>query len=216
MKKFFRHKKGPRKIFIVFAVFGVIYLIFSLYSHFILPQALLLTKNKVLAYTNICINKAVEKAIAAENNDIRNICDIKYAQNGTVTYIAADGTAVNRFCGIIAEELSKMLVDGESTVRISSGSFTGIPFLADKGPEIPVNISCSGGITADSSTEIKTVGINQVSFGLFINIHADIHTYNPLINSIISLDRRVMLAEMIYPGTVPEVYGTGSTAVHSR
>ncbi len=187
---------------------GAFFAFFSFYDHFILPRAELLTKNAVLTYANSCINKAVETAARDAGNDLKSICDIKYASDGSISSITADGIAVNRFCGITADELSKMLESGQSTVYINLGSFTGIPFLSDKGPPVPVNIGCTGGVTANYAVDIKNAGINQVSFGLYINIHTDIHTYNPLINSIISLDRRVMLAHTVYAGAVPEAYGT--------
>ena len=193
-------------------VLVIIFLIFALYDRYLLPQAVIPTRNAALAYTNACINTAVERAAAGIDPDIKNICTVKYADNGNITSITADGMAVNRFCGTIAKELSDMLTDNESCVYISLGSLSGIAFLADKGPRIPVKIDLSGGVTADYATEIKNIGINQASFTLFVNIHADIRAYNPIINNIISLDRKIMLADIIYSGEVPNVYGTGISA----
>lgn len=193
----------------ILILLGIVFLIFYLYGRYALPQAEVLTESAVLTHANICINKAVRDAAAAENNQISNICEIKYGENGNITSIKADGMAVNRFCGNLAQELSKMLADSESRVYISLGSLSGIAFLADKGPRIPVKINLSGGITADYDTQVKSLGINQAAFTLFINIHADIRAYNPVINNIISLDRKIMLADIVYSGPVPNIYGGG-------
>ena len=218
MKKIFygnfygKGKFYPRLIFDILCIFCLIYAAGALYNTFILPQALTVTKNAVIAYTNACINSCVQNAAAAEGNNIKNICDIKYGSDGKIMSIAADGMAVNRFCGNAAQELSGRLADGKSRVYIKLGSITGIPFLADKGPSIPVKISCGGSVTANYDTDIKSIGINQVSFCLFINIHADIRAYSPLINEITVFDRRIMLADIVYSGAVPNVVGAGISA----
>ena len=199
------------KIFIVKKIFYTglcVFVICLLYNTFILPRALMVTKNTVLAYVNICIARCVQAA--APNGEMRDVCDIGYGADGRIISVTADGMAVNRICADIAERLSCMLADGESRVYIGLGALTGVPFLADKGPRIPVGVSCTGGVTADYETGVKSIGINQVAFCLYINVHTDIQAYNPVVNSLISLDKRIMLAEVVYAGNVPDVVGSGA------
>ena len=194
--------------FIVLAAALTVFLFF-MYDRYILPPALEVSRNLSLTYVNGCINDAVISAESELGREISSICSVSRGSDGAIKDITADGMAVNRFCALTAANLSSALNSSENAVYIKLGELTGIPLFSNLGPEIPIKIKCTGGAAADYDTEVKSVGINQVSFTLFININAQIDTYSPFVSNRINVSRKIMLANALYAGNVPQALGIG-------
>ena len=202
----------PKKLRFILAAAVFTVLLCVMYSRFILPPALEVSKNRTVTYVNERMDEAVNRAADELGHDAGAFCTVTHDGSGQISSIAADSMAVNRFCALSAKYLSQALNSSENTVYVKLGTLTGLPLLADIGPRVRVKIRCTGGAEADYDTEVKSVGINQVSFRLFINMQAGAEAYSPLVCSSTVIKRKIMLADTVYAGKVPDTLGMGIPA----
>ncbi|MBQ6555186.1 MAG: hypothetical protein IJL89_08140, partial [Firmicutes bacterium] len=142
-----------------------------------------------------------------KENGIKTANLLKYEKNrdGRVVFAGTDTAAVNTLCADTAQRLSAALNEqADNVICIKSGAFTGLSMLSETGFDVPVRIKSTGDAQADCVTEVKGVGINNVSFRLYIAISARAAAYNPLLNREITVTRRILLADAVYSGEVPD------------
>ena len=193
------------------AAFAVFAGLCALYDRFLLPSAELVCESEAVTYINRCIGEAF--AQAADENGIKTSDLLIYERNrdGRVVFAGADTAAVNALCADTARKLSEMLnKQADNVIYIKSGAFTGLSMLSETGFDVPVRIRNTGDARADCRTEVSGVGINNVSFRLYITVSARAAAYNPLLNREITVTRRILLADAVYSGEVPDTLFSGT------
>ena len=63
-----------------------------------------------------------------------------------------------------------------------------------------------GAVDVGYETAFSSAGINQVNYKIWINISIELKIVNPLYQEPIQMQRKIMLADLIFKGKVPEHY----------
>ena len=119
----------------------------------------------------------------------------------------ANTALINRFCTDISicvtNELQKY---PKEMIRIPIGAATGFSLLANKGPSIPFTLQPMSSVKTDYQTKFVSAGINQINYKIWLNLSLDIKVVNPLYQETITLNRKIMLCDLVFSGKVPEHY----------
>ena len=136
-----------------------------------------------------------------------NIIDPSSLLTETDNTYTANTVVANQFCTNLSMDITDELkrIDPES-ISIPIGAVTNLSFLADKGPEIPFRLIPMGAVDVGYETAFSSAGINQVNYKIWINISIELKIVNPLYQEPIQMQRKIMLADLIFKGKVPEHY----------
>jgi len=126
----------------------------------------------------------------------------------------ADTAMINHFCAMLSSDLTSELNKlPPDNIQIPLGAVTNLSFLANAGPEIPFSLVPMGSVKVDYETEFISAGINQINYKIWLNISMEMKIVNPLYHETLCMERKIMLADLIFSGKVPEHYfevsGTG-------
>lgn len=137
-----------------------------------------------------------EKLITKETDD-----------TGKVLSLAADGSLLNQIrTSLIDSILKKMDVLRESYVTIPLGSFSGNPFFAGTGPDVPIRIIPYGSVDINFQSLFTSAGVNQTKHEVNMVIHINMNAFFPGKTLDVNLDIPVLLTQTIIAGEVPRAY----------
>ena len=63
-----------------------------------------------------------------------------------------------------------------------------------------------GAVRVDYETAFSSVGINQINYKIWLAVHLELRIVNPLYREDITLERKIMLADLVFSGKVPAHY----------
>lgn len=119
----------------------------------------------------------------------------------------ANTVLVNRFCAALSSRITQALAaPPNEVIEIPLGAATNIAFLANKGPAVTFTLLPMGSVEADYETAFQSVGINQINYKIWVNLAIDVKIVNPLYQESLRLERKMMLADLIFSGKVPSHY----------
>jgi sporulation protein YunB len=98
---------------------------------------------------------------------------------------------------------------GIQGIDIPIGSFTGMPILMGRGPEIKIKLLPVASIQSHFLSEFESVGINQVKHRIYINVETTVNLVLPVANRKITTSSMVLVCESVIIGDVPAVYLNG-------
>ena len=126
---------------------------------------------------------------------------------GNITMIQANTVEINSLSKDLAQATELRIEDfGGQGMGIELGSFTGIPLLVGRGPEIKLRVTPIGSVYSTFSSKFESAGINQTIHRIYLNINAAVGVVLPLYTKKFTATQNVLIAESIIVGTVPEVY----------
>ena len=119
----------------------------------------------------------------------------------------ANTALINRFCS----KFSASITDGltklqDEKIGIPLGAVTNWSLFANMGPEIPFTLVPMGAVKVDYDSAFLSVGINQINYKIWLNISMELKIVNPLYQENVTLERKIMLADIVFSGKVPEQY----------
>ena len=119
----------------------------------------------------------------------------------------ANTELINRFCNDISIHITEKLQKyPQETIRVPLGAATGFSLFSNKGPSIPFTLQPMSSVKTDYQTEFVSAGINQINYKIWLNLSLDIKVVNPLYQETITLNRKIMLCDLVFSGKVPEHY----------
>ena len=128
-------------------------------------------------------------------------------EDGKVLSLADDGSLLNQIrTSLIDSILKKMDVLRESYVTIPLGSFSGNPFFAGTGPDIPIRIVPYGSVDINFESLFTSAGVNQTKHEINMVVHINMNAFFPGKTLDINLDIPVLLTQTIIAGDVPRAY----------
>ncbi len=119
----------------------------------------------------------------------------------------ANTAYINRFCSLLSQDMTKRLESlPKEVIRIPLGAVTRWGTLANRGPAVPFTLLPMGAVKVDYETDFTSVGINQINYKIWLAIKIELRVVNPLDQEDITLERKIMLADLVFSGKVPEHY----------
>ncbi len=155
----------------------------------------------------LAINEAIETELI-ENSDLyKELYDIRYAPDGSISAIWADVSAVNTAKSSLTDAVLKRLRTlQQEKISIPLGTLLGWQILAGRGPEISMRAIPSGFASTQFSTRLQSQGINQTMLMGYIQFHLEINAILPGYSSTQTIEDEVCITQTLVVGQVPEVY----------
>lgn len=127
--------------------------------------------------------------------------------NGDGAGYVANTALINRFCAGFSEKITERLSGlPQERIEIPLGAATRITLLTDLGPKIPFTLVPMGAAKVDYESEFRSAGINQINYKIWLHISMELRIVNPLYQEKITLNRKIMLADVVFGGKVPQHY----------
>lgn len=126
---------------------------------------------------------------------------------GNILMIQANALEINNLSKDLAQTTEKRIEEyGGNGVLIPLGSFTGIPMLVGRGPNIKIKVQPIGAVFCSFVSKFENAGINQTNHKIYLNVVTNLGIVMPLMNVKFLQEQQVLISESIIVGQVPEVY----------
>jgi len=89
---------------------------------------------------------------------------------------------------------------------IPIGTFTGMPILVGRGPDVNIRLMPIGSVYSNFISQFVTAGINQTNHRIYLNIETKVSLILPVVHKTISSVANIMICESIIIGKVPDTY----------
>ena len=175
-----------------------------------------LIKTITPVFNNLCQSEAKATATKIVNDTIDDVMEnytytdlvvINKDNDGKINSIHADTATLNKIVSNIATNIQKNIDSQENKdIYIRLGTFTGITFLSGRGPKVPIRISSIGNIDTNIKSEFESAGINQTIHRITLETKCEIQILTPFNTIVSSVEDKVILAENIVIGEIPESY----------
>ena len=198
---------GRQKFGIGVAAILIVVILILLYINLVVNPIIFQTSEaKVKALAQKAVGSAIYE-IVSEQDVYNSLIEIYKDNEGNITMISANSVQIN----LLARKLSRLAqsnIDtiGQQGISIPLGTFSGMPILAGKGPNVSVSIEPIGAISASFKSEFFAAGVNQTIHKIFVTISSSLNVVLPTAHQKISTSSQVLVCESIIVGRVPEAF----------
>ena len=163
-----------------------------------------------------CLSKANSLGIKIVNEEVRNVM-LEYTyddliisnvdSNGKINFIEANIISINEIISKIISNIQEKIDKNESSkVYINMGTISGISFLKNVGPNIGIGLETGGNVKATINTEFTAGGINQTLHRVYVDVETTVKVVTPIAVYSKLIESRVLIAEAIIIGEIPDTY----------
>jgi len=203
----YSYDKRKRVSIILLLFISVFILIYIWVDTQIRPGVIQVADARVRNLTTMAINDAILDVLSRESVGYNDLITFERDGNGEIRALLTNMAGVNTLkTEVSAEALRRVEGINLSDLAIPLGNLTNVRLLMGRGPRIGVRIVPVGALTADLENEFSSAGINQTRHQIFmsLNFHMTVLTMAQSID--VTIDSRVMIAETIIVGNVPDMY----------
>lgn len=198
-----RKKKRRAMIFLFFIIFLIVFFNFK-----IRPVIKSSASNKSRVIVSQTINESILKDMYENRENYSEIMAMNKNDTGEVVSFTSNIEKINSLKSHVALTVGKALCNlKEKDTLIPLGTLSGIEFLNCKGPPIPLKISTSGNVYTDLKSDFWASGINQTLHRINLIIHTKVSVIMPGCSCSFETDNKVLIAETVILGRVPNLYG---------
>ncbi len=199
-----KRRKHKNKISLLFLfVLCLSFLLFALLENRFLPPLKEISHMQCKALANQIIDEATADIL---DNTEFSASSLLIQQVDGESY-TANTALVNRFCSLLSSDVTQRLQElPKEIIHIPIGAATNWSFFSNMGPEIPFTLIPMGMAKVDYETDFSSVGINQINYKIWLDLSMEIKIVNPLYQETLTLQRKIMLADLIFSGKIPEHY----------
>lgn len=198
----FKQKAG-----IAFAVFLVVIIGIILYLNYVVnPVVIHMSETKVKSLTTKAIGGAIYE-IVSQKDVYDDLITISKDNDGNITMIQANSIQIN----LLTRSLTRLATSnlekiGENGIDIPIGTFSGMPILVGRGPNVNIKMIPIGSISSSFTSEFTNAGINQTNHRIYINISSKVSVVLPTANQTVETSTQVLVCENIIIGKIPDTY----------
>lgn len=204
-------KKRKRRIILLIILSFFILCLFY-YFKVICPIIVSLSEEKIRSLATSSISKVVGNVMNSENLNYNDLVITTYAQDNKVELIEINTVRVNQIIREITDDVQEEFNSlSKQGIKISIGTFTGIPFLYGIGPEVPIKLVPIGTVNTKVLSNFEAAGINQTLHRLYFIISANVGMVLPAKTQNFVTELEVLLCESVIVGKIPDVYLQGLT-----
>ncbi len=203
--KYKRHKKRAVLYFFVSLLVVLVIVIFYI-TRIVNPIILSIGEAKVKSLATKAINMAVTEVLS-EGYTYDDIIDIKFNNNGDISYIQARSLIVNKLSrDLVSTSQSKLDIIGEQGISIPLGSLLGVPLFMGMGPELRLKLFPIGAISCEFKSLFSQAGINQTNHRIYVNIKSNVTVVLPISSRQVNTTTQLLICESVIVGKVPDTY----------
>ena len=194
-----KKKSTQKHIFHLLITFLLFCGLLAFFDHRFLPLLKEISHLQCKNQINMVINHAITEQLPSLKSE-------ELLVKNDDTYMA-NTELINRFCNDISIHITEKLQKyPQETIRVPLGAATGFSLFSNKGPSIPFTLQPMSSVKTDYQTEFVSAGINQINYKIWLNLSMDMKVVNPLYQETITLNRKIMLCDLVFSGKVPEHY----------
>ena len=198
-----KNRKKYHILFLIFLTIALSMILFSALEQKLQPSLKEISHMQCKALAN----KIIDASAAEILSEMELTESTLLSPNRNGEGYTANTALVNRFCS----RFSASMTDGltklpDEKIGIPLGAVMNWGFFANIGPEIPFTLLPMGAVKVDYDSEFLSVGINQINYKIWLNISMELKIVNPLYQESLILERKIMLADIVFSGKVPEHY----------
>lgn len=202
-------KKKRKMIIILFLTFFL-----TLFLNFkIRPVIKSSASNRARVIVSQTVGEAVLKDMSENKENYSEIIMASKNDVGEVISLTSNMEKVNsiksRIALIVQEKLCNLKA---KDISVPIGTLSGIEFLNCRGPSVPLKISVSGNIQTDLKSDFWGAGINQTLHRINLIVHMKVSVIVPGCSCVFESDNKVLVAETVIVGRVPNLYGGNVTS----
>lgn len=157
-----------------------------------------------------CVNTAVSDFLAENPEAGERLTKMIIGENGTVSALTTDSAYINyvktRIAARAQEEIDACA--GSRGVSAPLGSFTGLMFLSDLGPEVTLTVGSRSSVWCTFTSAFESAGINQTLHHISLSVQVDTAVNHPFrIRKGVTVTSDYEIAQTVIVGTVPSYGG---------
>ena len=198
--------KKRKKYYILplfFFTIALFMLLFSALEQKMQPPLKEISHMKCKALANKIIDDSASEILSEMELTEKALLSPNLSGEGYIANTALVNHFCSRFSASITEDLVKL---PDEKIGIPLGAVMNWGLFANIGPEIPFTLIPMGAVKVDYDSQFLSVGINQINYKIWLNIAMELKIVNPLYQENITLERKIMLADIVFSGKVPEHY----------
>ena len=163
-----------------------------------------------------CLSKANSLGIKIVNEEVRKVmAQYSYDDliithtdiNGNINFLESNIISINEIISKIISNIQSEIDKNESSkVYINMGTISGISALKNVGPSVGITLETGGNVKAKINTEFSESGINQTLHRVYIDVETTVKIVTPIAVYSKMLESRVLIAEAIIVGNIPDTY----------
>lgn len=199
-----KKRHSPIKNYILlFLLLGVLFSLLFLAEQKLLPSLREISHIQCKTFANQVIDTATKKVL----EETQLTAEALLLPEENAAGYRANTVLVNQFCTQLSQAVTEELKrQPKEVISIPLGAATGWTLLADRGPRIPFHLLPMGTAKVDYQTSFTAVGINQINYKIWLVLCIELRVVNPLDEETLTLERKLMLADLIFSGHIPERY----------
>lgn len=207
MRRMKREHEGRWKWFVclillvVLAAYSVVFT-----EKIIKPNLAAIAEVKVKAMITQIVNDSVHKQFVS-NSQIKELLTIKTDQEGNITYVEANTTAMNKLGTELTQAVQEQYKwDNAVILNVPVGSIVGSQILSQIGPKLHLKVLPIGMSRVNFKTEFESMGINQTKYKVYLEIDSQARILAPFNLKNINVQNTILVAEAVIVGEVPNSY----------
>lgn len=151
------------------------------------------------------VNSAVEEFLGEHFDVGEKLSDISYSGKN-VSAITSNPSYIN----FVKTEITRRAQDNidelcrEQGISANAGSFTGLIFMMNVGPEIHFPVDCAKTVSCEFESSLESAGINQTIHHVVMTVNVELLVYNPFrIKETVTASSTYEIAQTVIVGSVP-------------
>lgn len=207
-----RKAKSKLKICLCFLLVFVI-LVVAYYFAVVCPAVVALSQEKVRSIATKTVSEVVGQVLTEGGYTYDDLVEVSYSSENKVSQISTNSTQVNLLVREVTAKVQERFDQIDNTsISVSLGSFSGIPFLFGYGPQIKLNLVPVGTVQTSFDTKFLSAGINQTLHSLYFDVDAILGLILPGSTQNFQTDLQILICESVIVGEIPSIYLQGQIA----
>ena len=152
------------------------------------------------------INQTLEEGIYSEELD-GELLEVERDEEGVIQYVEANSRLINKLVLAFSTSMEENYSLGDmSIVPVNLGVLTGSKLLSQLPVTVDVKVMPLSLTKFQCETEFVTEGINQTRYKVYCTVTSEVQILAPFTQETAEINRKVLLAEAIIVGKVPDNY----------
>ena len=201
-----RKRRKQKWLFVFLIILFVLIALFLYFQRNVTRVLVSVSEATMRASTTIAVNDAVYYTLSDEMR-YEDLVNVEKDSAGNIVAVSANALKINKIArdtaSISQSNLKNLSLNG---IPVPLGALTGIEAFAGLGPSIKFRIIPVSSVSCDFSSAFESVGINQTTHAIYLNVIADISIVMPSRTENFAVVTEILVGEFVIVGNIPDTY----------
>lgn len=190
-----------------FLILCLVFLFVFYYFSVVCPVVEKLSEEKIRAVATKSVSRVVGEVMTEKHISYSDLVSIEYSGSGEVEVVELNSVNLN----ILVREITQRVQEEFDSLKnekiyIALGTFTGIPFLYNLGPNIPLGLVPVGTVSTKINSNFQSAGINQTLHRVDFIVSGSFGMVLPSRSQNFDTNLEVLICESVIVGKIPQIY----------